>query len=66
MWLEFIITQIVVNAAKYEAHAISFVAFEARQESSTSSTVLEIKDDGCGIPRRRRSPVFSTVDSLAQ
>ena len=58
MWLEFIITQIVVNAAKYEAHAISFVAFEAQQESSTSSTVLEIKDDGCGIPAEDVPRVF--------
>ena len=58
MWLEFIITQIVVNAAKYEAHAISFVAFEAQQESSTSSTVLESKDDGCGIPAEDVPRVF--------
>lgn len=58
MWLEFIITQIVVNAAKYEAHAISFIAFEAQQESSTSSTVLEIKDDGCGIPAEDVPRVF--------
>ena len=56
--IEFIITQIVVNAAKYEAHAISFVAFEAQQESSTSSTVLEIKDDGCGIPAEDVPRVF--------
>ena len=58
MWLEFIITQIVVNAAKYEAHTISFIAFEAQQESSTSSTVLEIKDDGCGIPAEDVPRVF--------
>lgn len=58
MWLEFIITQIVVNAAKYDAHLVSFAAFEAQQESSTSSTVLEIKDDGCGIPAEDVPRVF--------
>lgn len=58
MWLEFIIMQIVVNAAKYDAHLVSFAAFEAQQESSTSSTVLEIKDDGCGIPAEDVPRVF--------
>ena len=48
----------MVNAAKYEAHTISFIAFEAQQESSTSSTVLEIKDDGCGIPAEDVPRVF--------
>lgn len=50
MWLEFIITQIVINAAKYDAKTISFTAFDAEEESSSACTIFEIKDDGCGIP----------------
>lgn len=58
MWLEFIITQIVINAAKYDAHTISFAASCPEHESSSSSTVLEIKDDGCGIPAEDVPRVF--------
>lgn len=50
MWLEFIITQIVINAAKYDAKTITFTATPPAQESSQAATVLEISDNGCGIP----------------
>lgn len=58
MWLEFIITQIVINAAKYEATTITLAAFAPEEESSSSATVLEIKDDGCGIPSMDVPRVF--------
>lgn len=57
-WLEFIITQIVINAAKYDSTLISFSAYESEQESSSSCTVLEIKDNGCGIPASDVPRVF--------
>ena len=50
IWLEFIITQIIINAAKYDAKTITFTATPPTQESSQASTVLEIRDNGCGIP----------------
>lgn len=58
MWLEFIIMQIVINAAKYDATTIVFSAFTPEEESSSSATVLEIKDDGCGIPSMDVPRVF--------
>lgn len=58
MWLEFIITQIVINAAKYDAATITLTAFAPEEESSSSATVLEIKDDGCGIPSMDVPRVF--------
>lgn len=58
MWLEFIIAQIILNAAKYDATTITFNAFKSEQESSSSCTVLEIKDDGCGIPAEDVPRVF--------
>lgn len=57
-WLEFIITQIVINAAKYDAHSIQFSASTSDAESSSSHTVLQIKDDGCGIPAADVPRVF--------
>lgn len=58
IWLEFIIAQVVLNSAKYDATTITFTSFESEQESSSSCTVLEIKDDGCGIPAEDVARVF--------
>lgn len=56
-WLAFVIGQIVVNAAKYGARTIRF---SARVEGcgATGRTVLEIADDGCGIPAADVPRVF--------
>ena len=58
IWLEFIITQIVINAAKYDAKTITFTATPPAQESSQASTVFEIRDNGCGIPASDVPRVF--------
>lgn len=58
IWLEFIITQIVINAAKYDAKIIEFTAFDSEEESSSACTVLQIKDNGCGIPASDVPRVF--------
>lgn len=55
-WLAFILTQLIINAAKYDATTIIFEAYENDKEGPHACTVLEVRDDGCGIPRRRRSP----------
>lgn len=58
IWLEFIITQLVVNAMKYDASLISFDAFALEDESASSCTILEIRDDGCGVPASDVPRVF--------
>lgn len=58
IWLEFIVTQLLINAAKYDAKAITFEAFAMEDESSSSCTILEIKDDGCGVPASDVPRVF--------
>mgnify|MGYP001667783776 CR=1 FL=1 len=58
IWLEFIVTQLLINAAKYDAKTVTFEAFEMEDESSSSCTILEIKDDGCGVPASDVPRVF--------
>lgn len=58
IWLEFIVTQLLINAAKYDAKTIIFEAFAMEDESSSSCTILEIKDDGCGVPASDVPRVF--------
>lgn len=56
-WLVFIIGQIVVNAAKYGASQVAFTA-RGEGEGPAAATVLEIVDDGCGIPSADVPRVF--------
>lgn len=58
LWLAFVIGQVVVNAAKYDAVHIGFAVRCEGSESSVSRTVLEIADDGCGIPAADVPRVF--------
>jgi signal transduction histidine kinase len=58
IWLEFIVTQLLINAAKYDAKTVIFDAFILEDESSSSCTILEIKDDGCGVPASDVPRVF--------
>ena len=57
-WLGFVVSQIVVNAAKYGATEIRFSAEERDAQTSSHRTVLEIADDGCGIAEADVPRVF--------
>lgn len=57
-WTAFIIAQAVVNAAKYGANTISFTATQTLMQGSDGQVVLEIADDGCGIPAADMPRVF--------
>ncbi|WP_080797501.1 sensor histidine kinase [Arabiibacter massiliensis] len=56
-WLAFVMGQVVANAAKYGAHTVRFSARE-EGEGAAGRTVLEIADDGCGIPAADVPRVF--------
>ncbi len=57
-WLQFILGQIIVNAAKYGATTIAFTSSEQDAGTSREHTVLSIEDDGCGIPASDIAKVF--------
>lgn len=56
-WLAFVMGQVVANAAKYGATSVRFSTREEGQGAS-GRTVLEIADDGCGIPAADVPRVF--------
>lgn len=56
-WIEFVITQIVINAANYGARRIRFTV-EERASEDGSATVLQIADDGRGIPSADMPRIF--------
>lgn len=58
MWLEFILSQILVNSAKYDAANIEFIVKQNDSNEIAGETILEIKDDGCGIPAEDVPRVF--------
>lgn len=57
-WTSFIITQAVVNSAKYHAKSIVFSTEDKGIESFDKKIVLHIKDDGDGIPESDLPYVF--------
>lgn len=57
-WLVFMLGQVVTNAAKYGAGRIEFVAYEEEPGTSRGRTVLEVRDNGCGIPAADVPRVF--------
>ncbi len=57
-WLVFMLGQLVVNAAKYGASSVEFSAREVEPGTSRGRTVLEVRDNGCGIPAADVPRVF--------
>ena len=57
-WIVFMIGQVVVNSAKYGATTITFRSSVIDEGTASGRTVLEIADDGCGIPAGDVSRVF--------
>ena len=57
-WIEFILSQLIVNSAKYDSTEISFSSTDVIEGGSNGETILELKDDGCGIPAEDVPRVF--------
>ncbi|OUO90760.1 histidine kinase [Gordonibacter sp. An230] len=57
-WLAFALGQLVTNAAKYGAASVRFSACEEGEGTAEARTVLEVADDGPGIPSEDVPRVF--------
>lgn len=57
-WLVFILGQVVTNAAKYGATTLAFTVREKEPGTPRGRTVLEVRDNGCGIPAADVPRVF--------
>lgn len=57
-WLSFVLGQLIVNAAKYGAVRIGFSSRIEGEGTSAAHTVLEVSDDGYGIPAADVPRVF--------
>lgn len=57
-WIAFILSQFVVNAAKYDATTLTFIARVEDANTPFGRTILEVIDNGCGIPAADMPRVF--------
>ena len=57
-WVIFMISQIVVNSAKYGATQVAFTSKVEEARTPRERTVLQIADNGCGIPASDVASVF--------
>lgn len=57
-WVIFVISQAVVNAAKYDATSLHFTSKELKPDTPQGKTLLCLQDNGCGIPAADMPRVF--------
>lgn len=57
-WMIFVLSQLISNAAKYDATELRFSGRAIDETGSHGHCVLEVEDDGCGIPARDVPRVF--------
>ncbi len=57
-WLVFMLSQVIGNAVKYGARSVKISLARGTRDAARGRTVLEVKDDGCGIPSADVPRVF--------
>lgn len=57
-WVVFVLSQLLVNSAKYGARRVKLSCAAEEEGTPRERTVLEVSDDGCGIPSSDVPRVF--------